>query len=44
MGFNPLAVYAIADRLSQPEGAWQPFERRGLRRLVYGNVRRPAGA
>jgi len=44
MGFNPLALYAIADRLSQPEGAWLPFERRGLRRFVYGNARRPAGA
>ncbi len=43
MGFNPLALYAIADRLSQPEGAWQPFERPGLRRLVYGNPHRSAG-
>lgn len=44
MGFNPLALYAIADRLSQPEGAWQPFERPGLRRFVYGNPHRSAGA
>ena len=44
MGFNPLALYAIADRLSQPEGAWQPFERRGLRRFVYGNMQRSGGA
>lgn len=44
MGFNPLALYAIADRLSQPEGAWQPFERRGLRRFVYGDPQRSAGA
>ncbi|HVP32311.1 MAG TPA: alpha/beta hydrolase [Steroidobacteraceae bacterium] len=43
MGFNPLALYAIADRLSQPEGAWQPFERQGLRRLIYGSARRSGG-
>jgi pimeloyl-ACP methyl ester carboxylesterase len=34
-GVNPLAFYVVADRLAQPEGAWQPFERRGWRRLVY---------
>ena len=26
MGMNPLALYAIADRLAQPIGAWQPFD------------------
>ena len=25
MGFNPRALIAIADRLAQPEGQWQPF-------------------
>jgi pimeloyl-ACP methyl ester carboxylesterase len=25
MGVNPSALYAIADRLAQPEGQWQPF-------------------
>ena len=25
LGYNPAAVFAIADRLAQPEGAWQPF-------------------
>lgn len=34
-GHNPVALYVIADRLAQPEGDWQPFDRRGLRRLVY---------
>lgn len=27
LGFNPLALYAIADRLSQTEGDWRPFFR-----------------
>lgn len=35
LGFNPLVLFAVADRLSQPEGGWQPFERRGWRRHVY---------
>ncbi len=25
LGFNPRALYAIADRLAQPEGEWRPF-------------------
>lgn len=35
LGLNPLALWVIADRLAQPEGAWQPFKRNGLRRLFY---------
>jgi pimeloyl-ACP methyl ester carboxylesterase len=35
LGVNPAVLYAIADRLAQPEGRWQPFDRSGLRRLVY---------
>jgi hypothetical protein len=31
LGHNPLALHAIADRLAQAEGRWQPFERRGAR-------------
>ncbi len=27
LGLNPLAWYAIADRLAQPPGQWRPFER-----------------
>jgi pimeloyl-ACP methyl ester carboxylesterase len=26
LGFNPAVQFAIADRLGQPEGAWQPFQ------------------
>jgi pimeloyl-ACP methyl ester carboxylesterase len=35
LGFNPVVLYAIADRLAQPEGAWRPFDRRGWRRIFY---------
>ncbi len=34
MGVNPLVLWAIADRLAQPEGAWKPFERDNLLRRV----------
>ena len=35
MGHHPAVVYAIADRLAQPEGAWKAFHRSGWRGLVY---------
>jgi thioesterase domain-containing protein len=35
IGMNPAAMYAIADRLSQPEGKWQPFHREGWRAMVF---------
>ncbi|HEX4944357.1 MAG TPA: hypothetical protein VFV55_08385 [Usitatibacteraceae bacterium] len=41
LGFNPLAWYAIADRLAQPEGKWQPFDRGGLRSWLYRDPARP---
>lgn len=31
MGLHPAALYAIADRLAQPEDAWRPFDVSGLR-------------
>jgi pimeloyl-ACP methyl ester carboxylesterase len=34
MGVNPLVLYAIADRLAQPEGAWKPFARGNLLRSI----------
>jgi pimeloyl-ACP methyl ester carboxylesterase len=40
IGLNALAWYAIADRLVQPEGAWQPFERSGALRWLYRNPAR----
>ena len=38
LGFNPLVLYALADRVSQPEGAWKPFDRSGWRRRFYGRA------
>ena len=35
MGLNPAAWYAVADRLAQREGAWQPFHREGWRQWLY---------
>ncbi len=35
MGLHPAVMVAVADRLAQPEGAWRPFEPRGLGRLVF---------
>lgn len=36
LGMNPLALYALADRLAQPVGEWEAFEKTsGWRRHVY---------
>lgn len=35
MGLNPLALYAVADRLAQTPGAWKPFEPTGARRWFF---------
>jgi pimeloyl-ACP methyl ester carboxylesterase len=38
MGMNPTALYAVADRLAQPEGGWKRFDRNGhsgIKRLLY---------
>src|ERR1044072_6234802 len=40
MGHHPAVVYAVADRLAQPEGAWQPFDRSGWRSFVYPDPNR----
>lgn len=32
---NPIAMYAIADRLAQPLAGWKPFARGGMRALFY---------
>lgn len=42
MGLNPLAWFAIADRLAQPAGEWQRFSRDGRRRYFYRDPRRDA--
>jgi hypothetical protein len=30
MGMNPMVLRILADRLAQPEGAWQPYRRSKL--------------
>ena len=35
LGVNPAVLYAVADRLAQPEGAWKPFDRSGVRAVIY---------
>ena len=42
LGHHPAALYVIADRLAQPEGAWQPFDRHGPRSIVYPDPYRGA--
>jgi pimeloyl-ACP methyl ester carboxylesterase len=41
MGFNPLALYAIADRLRQPPQGWKPFDAVGARRWFFKVARQP---
>ena len=40
LGHHPAAVYAVADRLAQPEGQWKKFDRSGWRALVYPDWKR----
>ncbi len=35
LGVNPLVMVVLADRLVQPDGEWQAFDRRGLKKLVF---------
>ena len=35
MGMNPLALYAVADRLAQDPASWKRFDLRGARRWFY---------
>lgn len=39
MGLNPMVLYAIADRLAQAGGAWQPFDAAGARRWFFRGAR-----
>jgi len=41
LGAHPAVLYAIADRLAQPEGKWKTFDRSGLRALVFPDPHRP---
>ena len=40
LGHHPAAVYAVADRLAQPEGQWKKFDRSGWKSVVYPDWRR----
>jgi hypothetical protein len=41
LGHHPAVVYAIADRLAQPEGDWKKFDRSsGWRHVVFPDWRR----
>ncbi len=40
MGSNPLVMYVLADRLAQKDGAWEPFEFSGLRKLAFKRPRK----
>jgi hypothetical protein len=44
LGLNPLAYYAILDRLAQDPRRWRPFEPRGPQRLFFRVGARPLGA
>lgn len=35
MGFNPIVLWILADRLAQPEGRWRPFAPSGLAGRLY---------
>jgi len=37
LGFNPRVLVALADRLAQPEGAWQPFKPPMLLKPLFHN-------
>jgi pimeloyl-ACP methyl ester carboxylesterase len=42
LGFNPLSLYAIADRLAQDDGQWEKFHREGWRQWFYKDHARPS--
>jgi pimeloyl-ACP methyl ester carboxylesterase len=35
LGFNPVVLWIVADRLAQPEGQWQPFQPHGAMGWTY---------
>lgn len=41
LGHHPAAVYAVADRLAQPEGQWRRFDRSGWKSVVFPDWTRP---
>ncbi|VTU13250.1 Lipase precursor [Variovorax sp. SRS16] len=41
LGTHPAVLYALADRLAQPEGTWKPFDRGMLGPLIFPDPARP---
>jgi hypothetical protein len=39
LGAHPSVIYAIADRLSQPEGAWKKFDRQSGLRTFFSQIK-----
>ena len=35
LGFNPLVLQIVADRLAQPEGQWQPYVPSGALGMLH---------
>jgi pimeloyl-ACP methyl ester carboxylesterase len=42
LGLNPLALYALADRLAADPAAWKPFAPKGARRWLFRGTARDA--
>jgi pimeloyl-ACP methyl ester carboxylesterase len=42
LGHHPAAVYAVADRLAQPEGDWKPFDRSGVKSMIFPEPKYPS--
>jgi pimeloyl-ACP methyl ester carboxylesterase len=40
MGFNPMVLWVVADRLAQPENGWQPFKPSGAGAKIYDALSR----
>jgi hypothetical protein len=40
LGHHPVAVFAVADRLAQPEDQWKPFDRDGIRSVFFRDPKR----
>lgn len=38
MGVNPAVLYAVADRLAQPDGQWRPFKPPVWSRILYPRI------
>ncbi len=38
LGFNPFVMWVLADRLSQPEDAWEPFRPQGVVGSLYDRL------